>query len=96
MYSSQNSTLSIIIVVVDNAQSSTYVRLSAFKTMTFILNQIHLAAQSDQPDVVKLFLQKQPSLVTTTTKVFKLPCDDCYGEDDAEAAFPCHRGTALR
>ena len=31
--------------------------------------QIHLAAQSDQPDVVKLFLQKQPSLVTTTTKV---------------------------
>jgi hypothetical protein len=31
--------------------------------------QIHLAAQSDQPDVVKLFLEKQPSLVTTATKV---------------------------
>ena len=28
-----------------------------------------MAAQSDQPEVVKLFLQKQPSLVTTTTKV---------------------------
>ena len=64
--------------------------------MTFILNQIHLAAQSDQPDVVKLFLQKQPSLVTTTTKVLKLPCDDYYGDDDAEATFPCHKGTALR
>ena len=30
--------------------------------------QIHLAAQSDQPEVVGLFLQKQPTLVTTTTK----------------------------
>ncbi|XP_023333094.1 serine/threonine-protein phosphatase 6 regulatory ankyrin repeat subunit C [Eurytemora carolleeae] len=29
---------------------------------------IHLAAQSDQPEVVKLFLQKQPSLVTASTK----------------------------
>ena len=38
----------------------------------FHLFQIHLAAQSDQPDVVKLFLQKQPSLVTTTTKVIHL------------------------
>ena len=36
--------------------------------------QIHLAAQSDQPDVVKLFLQKQPSLVTTTTKVIPSHC----------------------
>ena len=32
------------------------------------MSQIHLAAQSDQPEVVGLFLQKQPSLVTTTTK----------------------------
>ena len=36
---------------------------------TQYLIQIHLAAQSDQPEVVGLFLQKQPSLVTTTTKV---------------------------
>ena len=67
--------------------------------MTFILNQIHLAAQSDQPDVVKLFLQKQPSLVTTTTKVLKLPCDDYDDPNgDAEAAFSCHhnhKGLAL-
>ena len=40
----------------------------------FHLFQIHLAAQSDQPDVVKLFLQKQPSLVTTTTKVIPPHC----------------------
>ena len=40
----------------------------------FHLFQIHLAAQSDQPDVVKLFLQKQPSLVTTTTKVIPSHC----------------------
>ena len=30
---------------------------------------IHLAAQSDQPEVVSLFLQKQPALVSTATKV---------------------------
>ena len=43
-------------------------------TNYFHLFQIHLAAQSDQPDVVKLFLQKQPSLVTTTTKVIPSHC----------------------
>lgn len=36
--------------------------------LSLLCKQIHLAAQSDQPDVVRLFLQKQPSLVTTTTK----------------------------
>ena len=30
---------------------------------------IHLAAQSDQPAVVSLFLQKQPALVSTATRV---------------------------
>ena len=30
---------------------------------------IHLAAQSNKPEVVKLFLKQRPSLVSVTTKV---------------------------